>query len=250
LSGRKENLLAASLKDRRMRPFARSFSRAAMLRIGAGATLAAVWDTSAASAAAPAGVSVTPTEALTRLKAGNARFVAGTLTQQNAVTERRLALTGHQAPFAGILSCSDSRVPIELLFDQNVGDLFVFRNAGNFVDPAVLGTMEYGYAVLGVKLLVVLGHEACGAVKSTYGALRDQKPLPPNLDVLEHAISPGIQKVVTDHGSLHAAVVANANAQAAKFAGSPVLGPALTSGDLRVVAADYDFSTGKIAFLS
>ncbi len=232
-----------------MRSSVRSFSRAGVLRIGAGATLAAALGPAAAGAAAPAGVSVSPAEALARLKAGNARFVAGTLSQQDAVTERRLALTGHQAPFAGILSCSDSRVPIELLFDQNVGDLFVFRNAGNFVDPAVLGTMEYGYANLGVKLLVVLGHEACGAVQATYGALRDAKPLPPNLDVLEHAISPGIQKIVTDHGSLHAAVVANAGAQAAKFAGSPVLGPALASGDLRIVAADYDFSTGKIAFL-
>ena len=110
--------------------------------------------------------------------AGNARFVAGTLTHQNGVTERRLALTGHQAPFAAILACSDSRVAPELLFDQNVGDIFVFRNAGNFVDPAVLGTMEYGFSVLGVKLIVVVGHTSCGAVNATYDAVDERQAAP------------------------------------------------------------------------
>jgi carbonic anhydrase len=228
---------------------ARSFSRAAALRTAAAAALAAAIDRSSVLAATPAGESVAPAEALARLQAGNARFVAGTLSHQNAVTERRLALTGHQAPFASILSCSDSRVPPELIFDQNVGDVFVFRNAGNFVDPAVLGTLEYGFANLGVKLIVVLGHEACGAVKATYQAVADKQRLPPNLDVLEDAIAPGIAGVVAEHGSTHAAVVANAAAQAKKFGTSPVLGPAIASGDIRVVAADYDFSTGRVHFL-
>jgi carbonic anhydrase len=228
----------------------RLFSRAAALRLGAVSALAGVLDVRPALAAAPSGPSVSAAVALARLKAGNARFVAGTLTQQGAVTERRMALTGHQAPFAGILSCSDSRVPPELVFDQNVGDLFVFRNAGNFVDPAVLGTMEYGYANLGVKLIVVVGHEECGAVKATYAALADAKPLPPNLNVLENAIEHGIDAVVEEHGSTHAAVVANAEAQAKKFAKSPVLGPAITSGDLAIVAADYDFKTGQVRFLN
>lgn len=224
-------------------------ARSAVLRLGAAALVAGWVDRGPAAAAAPAGPSVAPAEALARLTAGNARFVAGTLTQQGAVTERRIALTGHQAPFAAILSCSDSRVPPELIFDQNVGDLFVFRNAGNFVDPAVLGTMEYGYANLGVKLIVVLGHEACGAVKATYGALADGKPLPPNLNVLQHAIEHGIGAVVAEHGTTHAAVVANAEAQAKKFATSAVLGPAIGSGDLVVVAADYAFASGRVRFL-
>ncbi len=226
-----------------------ALSRLAVIRLGAAALAAGALCGGPASAAAPAGPSVTPSEALARLKSGNARFVAGTLTQQGAVTERRIALTGHQAPFASILSCSDSRVPPELIFDQNVGDLFVFRNAGNFVDPAVLGTMEYGYANLGVKLIVVLGHEECGAVKATYGAIAEAKPLPPNLNVLENAIEHGIDEVVEEHGSTHAAVVANAKAQAKKFAKSPVLGPAIASGDLTIVAADYEFSTGRVRFL-
>ena len=158
------------------------YSRSAILRLGAAAMLAGA-AVGPARAAAPASASMSPADALARLQAGNTRFVAGTLSQASAATERRLALTGHQAPFAAVLSCSDSRVPPELVFDQNVGDLFVFRNAGNFVDPAVLGTMEYGYAHLGVKLIVVLGHEACGAVKATAQAVHDHKRLPPNLDV-------------------------------------------------------------------
>lgn len=199
-------------------------------------------------AAAPAGPSVAPDEALERLKAGNKRFVAGALSHQNGVTERRLALTGHQAPFAAILACSDSRVPPELLFDQNVGDIFVFRNAGNFVDPAVLGTMEYGFSALGVKLIVAVGHTSCGAVNATYEALKERKPLPPNLNVIEDAIRGAIGPVVRDKGSSNDAVVANVKAQAAKFARSPVLGPALASHDLRVVAAEYAFSTGRVNF--
>jgi carbonic anhydrase len=229
-----------------MNRMATSLSRSAAIRAGAAIAFATAIDRGAAVAAAPAGESVSPAVALARLEAGNRRFVSGSLTQQDGVTERRLALTGHQAPFASILSCSDSRVPRELIFDQNVGDLFVFRNAGNFVDPAVLGTLEYGYANLGVKLIVVLGHEACGAVKATYQAVADNQRLPPNLDVLEDAIAPGIDAVVAARGSTHAAVVANAQAQAKKFRRSPVLGTAIASGDVRVVAADYDFTTGRV----
>jgi carbonic anhydrase len=224
-------------------------SRAILLRAVAATGLAGA-ATANAFAAAPASAPVAPAEALRRLVAGNARFVSGRLTQQDAVTERRLALREHQAPFAAILSCSDSRVPPELIFDQNVGDLFVYRNAGNFVQPAVLGTMEYGYSALGVRLIVVLGHEACGAVKATYGALADQKPLPPNLNVIEDAIAPGIRSEVSAKAGMHVAVVANAKAQAARFADSPVLGPAITRGEVRVVSADYDFAGGKVTILS
>ena len=232
-----------------MRPVDISLSRKHLLRLAACGVAARIVGGATAVAAAPAAPSVAPDEALARLKAGNTRFVSGQLSQQSTVAERRIALTGHQAPFAAILSCSDSRVPPELIFDQNVGDLFVFRNAGNFVDPAVLGTMEYGFEQLGVRLVVVVGHEACGAVKATYEALREKKRLPPNLDVLENAIAPGIAAVVAAHGSTHDAVVANAGAQAWKFSASPTLGPARTSGTLRIVAADYDFSNGRVIFL-
>ncbi len=224
--------------------------RTSILRLGT-ACLAASAMPLKANAAAPApGAAVGAQEALSRLKAGNVRFVADRLTHQNGVTERRLALLGHQAPFASILSCSDSRVPPELVFDANVGDLFVVRNAGNFVGPPVLGTLEYGYDVLGIKLIVVLGHEKCGAVSATYDALRDAKPLPPNLDVIQRAIAPGVEPIVAVKGSLHAAVVANAKSQATKLLDSPVLGPAITNRRCTVIAADYSFSSGEIVFLT
>jgi carbonic anhydrase len=224
----------------------RSLSRGGALRLGAGAAASLAFGRLPAFAAAPAGPSVKPAEALARLMAGNKRFVKGTLTNQDGIVERRLALTGHQAPFVTILSCSDSRVPPELVFDQTVGDLFIFRNAGNFVTDAVLGTLEYGYGALGVKLIVVLGHEQCGAVSATYDAIKDDKPLPPNLNIVQGAIAPGIANVVDEHGSKQAAVLANARAQAAKMKSSPVLGPAIASGDCKVVAAEYHFRTGEV----
>ena len=227
----------------------RAPSRAGILRFGAAACVVAALKPTEAFAAAREAAPGAPAVALARLKAGNTRFVGGTLSQQSTMAERRVALAGHQAPFAAILSCSDSRVPPELIFDQNVGDLFVFRNAGNFVDSAVLGTMEYGYANLGIKLIVIVGHEECGAVKATYSAVRERKRLPPNLDVIEDAIAPGIDAVVAARGTTHAAVIANAKAQAARFARSPVLGPAIARGDVRVVPGDYDFTNGRVHFL-
>jgi carbonic anhydrase len=201
-----------------------------------------------AFAAEPPAASVTPDAALKRLVAGNGRFVAGAMTNQNAVIERRLALTGGQAPFATLLACSDSRVAPELLFDQRVGDLFVTRNAGNFVTDAVLGTMEYGYSVLGVKLIVVLGHESCGAISATYDALKNAAPLPPHLDAIENGIRAGIASVVSSHGTKNAASVANAEAQAVRLSRSSVLGPAIAKGDLHVVAAEYHLGSGRVAF--
>ncbi|MEO6991223.1 MAG: carbonic anhydrase [Candidatus Baltobacteraceae bacterium] len=199
----------------------------------------------------PVGGGVSPKSALERLQAGNARFVSGTLTHNSLVDERRAALTGGQAPFATILSCSDSRVPPEHVFDESLGDLFVARNAGNFVTDAVLGTIEYGYAVLGVKLIVVLGHESCGAISATYDAIANEKPLPPHLDAIQRGIESGIQSVVTAHGSKDDATRANAKAQAALLASSsPVLAPAVKSGDLHIVSAVYTLADGKVTMLS
>lgn len=200
-----------------------------------------------AFAAAPPATAVPASKALARLKAGNARFVAGTMTNQNGVIERRLALTAAQAPFATLLACSDSRVPPELVYDQRVGDLFVVRNAGNFVTDAVLGTIEYGYAVLGSKLIVVLAHESCGAISATYDAIETGTPLKPHLDAIERGIAAGITPVVHAHGTKNAAGIANAKAQAAKLgARSPVLHAGIASGDLMVVAADYHLGTGHV----
>jgi carbonic anhydrase len=204
-----------------------------------------------AGAAAPPATFIPASEALARLTAGNARFVAGAMTNQNGVVERRMALAGGQAPFATVLACSDSRVAPELIYDQRVGDLFVVRNAGNFVTDAVLGTIEYGYSALGSKLIVVLGHDSCGAISATYDAIKSGVPLKPHLDAIEHGIAGGIARVIAAHGTKNAASSANAQAQAAKLGTrSAVLHAGLASGDLRVVAAEYRIADGHVTLLA
>jgi carbonic anhydrase len=195
--------------------------------------------------------SVPAAEALARLAAGNKRFIVGAMTDQNGVVERRMALAGGQAPFATILACSDSRVTPELVYDQHVGDLFVVRNAGNFVTDAVLGTIEYGYSALGSKLIVVLGHDSCGAISATYDAIKSGVPLKPHLDAIQHGIAGAIAGVVAAHGTKNAASSANARAQAAILGTrSSVLHAAIAGGDLRVVAADYHIADGHVTLLA
>lgn len=227
-----------------------SLSRADVLRLGAGALAAIGVAAELPAAAASAGAGVNPSDALARLTAGNARFVSGAIKNYQGIPERRLALAGGQTPYATLLTCSDSRVAPELVFDEHVGDLFVFRNAGNFVVPEVLGTLEYGYGALGIRLVVVMGHTSCGAVNATYDALAEHKMLPPNLDLIQKAIQDGIRPVVAARGSKDAATVANAKAQAEKLKASPVLGPAIADGDCKVVAAEYHLATGKVTFYS
>jgi carbonic anhydrase len=201
-------------------------------------------------AATSTATAVTADEALARLTSGNSRFVAGTMTNQNAVVERRRALTGGQAPFATILACSDSRVAPELVYDQHVGDLFVVRNAGNFVTDAVLGTIEYGYSVLKSRLIVVLGHDACGAISATYDAIKSGTPLKPHLDAIQNGVAGGIAGVVAARGTKNAASAANARAQAVKLAArSSVLHTGLAGGDLRIVAAEYHLGDGRVTLL-
>lgn len=227
-----------------------SLSRADLIRLGAGAlSLAGLASAPIPAGAASSGRGVSASDALERLKAGNGRFVSGALKNYEGIAERRLALAGGQAPYAAILSCSDSRVPPELAFDAQVGDLFVFRNAGNFVAPAVLGTLEFGYAALGVKLIMVLGHGSCGAVNATYEAVKEHRMLDPNLDLVQKAIQDGIQSIVVSNGTKEAATIANAKAQAAKMSSSPVLGPAIENGECRVIAAEYHLASGKVTLL-
>jgi carbonic anhydrase len=215
------------------------------------AALAGTTMPQAARAAAPAGPGVTAADALARLKAGNQRFVSGALENRSGVIERREALAGGQAPFATILSCSDSRVPPELIFDEHIGDLFVLRNAGNFVTDAFLGTAEYGFSVLGSNIIVVLGHESCGAIIATYDAIENGKPLPPHLDAIEAGVGPAIEHVAAAHGGTPAAVIANARAQAVNLAQkSAVLGAGVTAGKLQIVSAVYHLGSGAVEFLT
>ena len=120
----------------------------------------------AADPAHPEQPTVAPAEAISKLKEGNSRYTGGNLQHPGQTTERRAELAKSQYPFATIVSCSDSRVPPEIVFDQGLGDLFVVRVAGNVVDDHALGSIEYSVDPLGVRLIVVLGHQSCGAVQA------------------------------------------------------------------------------------
>jgi carbonic anhydrase len=190
---------------------------------------------------------VSPGAALARLKAGNVRFVSGNLSHPNQGPGRRANLTEGQQPFAIILGCSDSRTAPEVVFDQGLGDLFVIRTAGNVVDDIALGSIEYAAANLGVSLIVVLGHENCGAVKATL----DGGKLPGHLPAIAKAIRPAVKASAGQPGnSLDNAVLENARLETERVAQSkPVLRKLVEEGRVRVVAARYDLDTGKVAFL-
>jgi carbonic anhydrase len=121
---------------------------------------------------APPG-SWTPAEAWAKISRGNDRFVAGQYRHPNQDAARRDSLTGGQTPFAVFFGCADSRVAAEIVFDRGLGDLFVVRTAGHVIDPGVLGSIEFGIAMLGIPLVVILGHDSCGAVSATVDAVRD-----------------------------------------------------------------------------
>lgn len=226
-----------------------SFSRGRALRGGLAyaATIAA---SSKAGAATPNAPAVSAETALKRLREGNRRFVAGNMRNQGEIAERRLALAGGQTPFATILACSDSRTSPELLFDQHIGDLFVVRNAGNFVTDAVLGTIEYGTTVLGSRLVLVLGHDSCGAVSATYDALKNRAPLPPHLDAIEQGLRGAVAPIVRAGGTKDSASAANAREQALRLSRSSVLRKAIADGGVVVVAAKYQLATGRVEMLS
>jgi carbonic anhydrase len=229
-----------------MQPRSIRFGRAAFL-----CGTASLLVTGIARAAAPAGPGVSPADALARLAAGNKRFVSGDLQNRSNVDERRTALVGGQAPYATVLTCSDARTPPELLFDENVGDLFVIRLAGNYVTDDGLGTMEYGYEKLGSHLLFVLGHGSCGAVTATYESLKSGKALPPHLSAISHAIGPAIEAVVRRNGSIDEAIEANVRAQvAAAGANSSVLGGGVADRTLLIAGGIYDLATGAVNVLA
>ncbi len=140
----------------------------------------------------------TPEEAITRLLEGNARFVRGKSTTINESADRRVKLAERQRPFATIFSCVDSRVPPELVFDRGLGDLFVIRTAGNVVDSAVMGSLEYGAYELEIPLLLVLGHKKCGAVKATMETIASGGKAEGSIAYLVEAIRPAVEKETTE----------------------------------------------------
>jgi carbonic anhydrase len=201
---------------------------------------------------------VSPQQALARLRAGNERFIAGTrCIEALSSSTRRHELVESQHPCATILTCSDSRVPVELVFDQGLGDLFVIRVAGNVVAPSLIGSVEYAAAVLGCELVIVMGHSRCGAVKATVDVVRGTGQVPTeNIGDIVERIRPGIEPVLqsangdSDAKVLDDAIAANVRASVEALRhGSPLIEQRRRDKTLVVLGAIYDIGSGRVTFL-
>lgn len=189
---------------------------------------------------------LTPDQALAQLMAGNERFVAKKRLNPHQDSVRMTEVAQSQAPFAAILSCADSRVVPEIAFDQGIGDLFVVRVAGNIAITEDIASEEYAVSVLGTPLLMVLGHERCGAVQA---ALKGGE-LPGVLESLVYAIKPALDASAKEPGDrLTNAVKANVRLQVQRLQASSVIASAIQQGKLKVVGAYYDLDTGKVSLV-
>jgi carbonic anhydrase len=185
--------------------------------------------------------SVSADNALAKLKEGNLRFATSEVSQSKPTAARRAETAQAQHPFAIIVGCADSRTAPELVFDQNLGDLFVIRTAGNLVDDHALGSIEYAVAHLGARLVVVLGHQRCGAVK----AALESDHAPGHIESLVRDIQPAVKAAKGKPGdALSATVTENARQVAAQIKAKAALGD--LAKEVRIVSAVYDLDTGKI----
>lgn len=200
---------------------------------------------------------ITAEEALQQLRDGNRRFVAGNLrTERLANLARRSELAAGQEPFAVILGCSDSRVPVEIIFDQGLGDLFVIRVAGNIVAPSLIGSVEFAAAKFGTRLVVVLGHSQCGAINTTLDELQQPAPNPSrNLLSIVDRVRPSVEKVLAESVGLsrvelvRRAVRANIESSVKQLRlGSDLIVNLIRNDGLLVVGAEYSLETGQVEF--
>jgi carbonic anhydrase len=189
--------------------------------------------------------------ALQGLKDGNARFVDGKQAPSNLGEARRQELTKGQHPSAAILSCSDSRVPPEYVFDQQLGDVFVVRTAGNVADAVALGSLEYAVEHLGIPVIVVLGHRSCGAVMATLEAHEKHAHFHGNVGEVVKLIEPAVLEAEKAKAPdlLNASIDLNTLLEAkALVVRSPVIAELVKAGKVRIVTAIYDLGTGRVAF--
>ena len=229
-----------------------NFSRRAMLGTAAlAAGVAAV----GGRAAEPAGdfKQLSPKDALARLKQGNADFLAGKPIEVDTNGKRRLAIARGQHPFAVLVSCSDSRVPPEVLFGRGLGELFIIRNAGNTVDTVAMGSIEYAIAQLGVPLIVVMGHERCGAVAAATEVVLNNAVFPGSIGRMVEAIVPAVLQARAAGGDLlDASVRANVarTVNRLKTASEPMILQPYQAGKLMIVGARYDLDDGRVEFFA
>ncbi|MES4888198.1 carbonic anhydrase [Streptomyces sp. NPDC096012] len=194
----------------------------------------------------------TPAAAFARLLEGNKRWVSGDLHHPDRDPDRRQFLAQKQQPFGSVLACIDSRVPPELLFDTGLGDLYVMRTGGEAIGPVVTGSVEYGPMTSGTPLIVVLGHQRCGAVKAAYDSLRAGKPLPGNLQAIAEALRPAYEQAARKHGGDPVETMARAQVRltADDLRSNRDLAPLVRKGSLAVVGAYYSLDTGKVEVLT
>lgn len=233
-----------------MNPFAgeRLLSRRRLLGLGfAGSVGGLLMSTMELTLPRLAGAQTTlsPDAALNELASGNKRFTSGRLTaHEEDLAILRQKTVEKQEPFAAVLSCADSRVPAEIVFDQSVGRIFVTRVAGNIVTPEIIASLEYGAAVLGTKVILVMGHSGCGAVKAAIQG----KEVPGQIS----ALFPHIQSAVDQAGpNVEAATKANAKIQAGLLRdASTVISGLVKENKLKVVSGYYDLGTGAVEILA
>jgi carbonic anhydrase len=184
---------------------------------------------------------ITPESAMQELIEGNKRFSANQLSSiQHDLDMLKNRTVDKQEPFAAVLACADSRVPVELIFDQTIGHLFVVRVAGNMVTPEIIASLEYAVAVLGIEALVVLGHANCGAVKAAMKA----DTVPGQISSLYQHLQPAVEQ---SGGDVQKAIEANARYQAGLLkTASTVIKEALKAGKIKLQAGVYDLATGKV----
>ena len=217
-----------------------------LVAIGSGAAARAV-----RAASGPA-TALTPDESLAALKAGNQRYINDPQVCTAELSKRREEVAPHQAPWASVISCADSRVPPELIFGGlGLGELFVARNAGNLVDTATLGTVEYGAVVLGSPVIVVLAHTSCGAVAAACNVVTKNATYPGSIGPMINPILPAAIAVKDQPGDfVNNAAKESAKRTAAQLASASSLISGLTAaGKLKIVPAIYDLSSGTVTYI-
>jgi len=200
-------------------------------------------------------MTLTPAQAWHEMERGNERFVAGEPQHPRQDVERREQLAAAQAPHAALFGCSDSRLAAEIIFDRGLGDLFVIRNAGQVISDSVIGSIEYAVAVLNVPLIVVLGHDECGAVKAAIDSAQpDAAPLPPHIAQLIAPIAPAVHRVIATDS-----VAAGERPDSSEVGRehlrdtvgellerSELVSAAVAAGTLAVVGANYRLAEGRV----
>jgi carbonic anhydrase len=218
--------------------------------LGAGAALAAGAAAEQADAAEPPPTQPSADDAIKRLLVGNRRYVTDTGINCARNYDRRIETSTGQMPFAIILSCSDSRVPAEMVFDQRVGDLFMIRVAGNIAEPAGIGSIEYAISHFHSPVLMVLGHQSCGAVEATIEVLKSGARPPGQIGTLTDAIAPAVKDLAQHGGTLDQAVRANVAHVAKQLrAESTIVADADAAHAMRIAGAYYSLADGRVTLL-